>query len=134
MSLRIHHVGIVVRDLEEASSAFERAFGAVSYERSAPSNSVRIAFARFANCELELIQPLEDSHPTATFLKEHGPGTHHIAVQVASAGETLQSLIGAGFRVRETVPRLGAANSLVAWMDATSFAGVGVHIVEPHDE
>jgi methylmalonyl-CoA epimerase len=117
--------------LDEAASTFERAFGAVSYEVSAPSVGVRIAFVSFDNCLLELFQPLTSEHPTAKILAEHGPGVHHIAVEVATASEALDGLIKAGFRARDTTPRLGAANSLVAWMDPDCFAGTALHIVEP---
>jgi methylmalonyl-CoA/ethylmalonyl-CoA epimerase len=38
----------------------------------------RIAWANIGNVELELIEPQDEQSPYAEFLREHGPGIHHV--------------------------------------------------------
>ena len=86
-------IGIIVEDIEETIKHYEE-YG-VGPWRVAPLDSNEfpdfsmngkkerlqdiMAFCNIWGFELELIQPISDS-PYMTWLKEHGPGMHHIAL------------------------------------------------------
>jgi hypothetical protein len=48
---------------------------------------------------VELIQPLDERSIYAAFLREHGPGLHHVAVGGRPYGETLAAFERNGRRV-----------------------------------
>ena len=53
---RLDHIGIVVRDLDEAASALQRAFGTTREDVADPGGGrLRIAFVQFQLREVDLI-------------------------------------------------------------------------------
>lgn len=91
-------VGVVVRDLEQSMAALTAVFGigpfrvvtcpppervdAQFYHGQPARFETRQAFADLGNVELELIQPVEGQTIWADFLRERGPGLHHIRFNV----------------------------------------------------
>jgi catechol 2,3-dioxygenase-like lactoylglutathione lyase family enzyme len=64
---------------------------------------VKIAWANIGNVELELIEPQDQHSLYADFLKEHGPGIHHVMLGTADydrcldhMGEQKVTAIGGG--------------------------------------
>jgi methylmalonyl-CoA/ethylmalonyl-CoA epimerase len=89
-------IGIVVPDLDAAMKAYEGyGIGPWTIHQFAPGEmkrwrdvngesdkpaATRFAAANVGGVQWELIQPLDDKSIFAKFLKEKGPGVHHIAV------------------------------------------------------
>jgi methylmalonyl-CoA epimerase len=117
-----NHVGLVVRDLDEAVERWTQTFGLRVVDRfELPGDGVRSVILstgpRYGESAcVELMQPLEPndhSDPIARYLAEHGEGVYHLAFRVADIDESEARLSGAGvrtFRVPpagpETQPRL----------------------------
>jgi methylmalonyl-CoA/ethylmalonyl-CoA epimerase len=91
-SLKLHHVGVVVRDIDKAVKRLESLgigpfeapplppVRATLYYRGKPSDSkVKILQARVGEINLELFQPVEGEDPWREFLDRKGEGIHHIA-------------------------------------------------------
>jgi hypothetical protein len=87
------HIGYVVDEVDERARTLRRTFGADSFTvyDYAPMR-VRVDGKEVPHCRLricmglmntppkiELIQPVEGATPHASFLKEKGPGLHHLA-------------------------------------------------------
>ncbi|MDO5139456.1 MAG: VOC family protein [Oscillospiraceae bacterium] len=103
-------IGIIVEDIEKTIKNYEE-YG-VGPWRVAPLDSNEfldftmngkkerlqdiMAFCDIWGFELELIQPISDS-PYMTWLKEHGPGMHHIALSIKKRPEEIH---GCGARIR----------------------------------
>ena len=129
--MRIHHVGLVVADLDDAIGRYARAFGAV--RRDVPDFSggeLRVAFLVWDNVEFEMIQPLGEAQPTMQWLRERGPGLHHLAVEAGDAEAELARLVSLGFEARDACPRRGAGQTLVAFFAPSAFAGPIVHLAQ----
>ncbi len=82
---RLHHVGIVVRNLEEAvrgySQRFEFQETTVPFEDRA--QKVRVAFVAVGGGTwLEFIEPLGADSPVSRFLEKNKGGYHHVAFEV----------------------------------------------------
>lgn len=65
--------------------------------------TAKIAWVNLGNIELELIEPRDQNSPYSEFLKEHGPGVHHIMLgtptysdATAHMGKKKVDLIGGG--------------------------------------
>jgi methylmalonyl-CoA/ethylmalonyl-CoA epimerase len=58
--------------------------------------SMKLALCNFLNVQWELIEPTSDNSIYAEFLKQHGPGLHHIALGTENYEETIQKLADKG--------------------------------------
>lgn len=86
---RIDHVVIAVNDLDEASATFTDRWGFHLDDASPKHRGMRVLTA--GGVTLVLVGP-EASDDVARHLAEHGPGIHHLAVDVLNAGYAHASL------------------------------------------
>ena len=130
--MKIDHVGIVVRDIQEALNVYQAALGLPLREVvDAPDDKVKVAFLPIGESNVELVQPISDDTGTARFLEKRGEGVHHICVEVEDLDQTLSRLKASGVRLIDEVPRRGA-HGRVAFVHPKGAHGVLVELVE-HD-
>ena len=81
--MQIHHIAIVVKDLDAALAFYRDALGIeVSERRKVPTEGVEIAFLPMENSELELLEPLDPANSIGRFLDKRGEGIHHVCILV----------------------------------------------------
>lgn len=93
---KILQIGIIVEDVNKTVKSYEEVYGIGPWKyytldsnvcSNMKVNGKRIDFkAEIAKCyigelEFELIQPLDDISDYARYLKEHGEGVHHFAIE-----------------------------------------------------
>lgn len=94
---RLDHVAIAVRKTDEALEYFSGRLGlraVASEERPVPH--VKLTYLDAGNALIQLIEPLDDDNPIATFLAENGEGLHHICFAVDDVPEAVAGLADAG--------------------------------------
>lgn len=81
---RLNHVAIAVPDLEKAQSLYKDVLGAqVSETVALPEHGVYTIFVELGNTKLELLHPLGEKSPIASFLQKNKTGgMHHICIEV----------------------------------------------------
>ncbi len=128
--LRLHHVGIVVQDIEAAAAKYE-ALGFHEGERfSVPEQGVTAIVYKAGPGYMELIQPTDPEGAIGRFMAKRGEGTHHVAYAVDDIGETLAALAAAGVRLIDEVPRAGAHGWRIAFIHPESCNGVLTELVQ----
>ena len=127
---KIHHVAVVVRDLEQ-SLAFWRDMLGLPVEQVLPieQDRVTIAFLTVGESKVELVQPTDDTTGVARFLAAKGEGFHHVCFEVDNVYETLMRLEMDGMELIDTVARKGAEGP-VAFVHPRSCHGVLVELIE----
>jgi methylmalonyl-CoA/ethylmalonyl-CoA epimerase len=127
---RIHHVALVVRDLD-ASLAFYRDLLGMRVElvKPIPSDKVTIAFLPVGESKVELVMPTGSDTGVARFLANKGEGFHHVCFEVADLAATLTRLAIEGVELIDTAPRRGAEGP-VAFLHPRSCHGVLVELIE----
>ena len=126
----IHHVGVVVADLDEAVATYGRLFGAELERRERlEEDGVEVAAMRLGDSLVELVAPVGDETSVGRFLSSRGPGMHHVAYAVDDIADTLASLEGAGARLIDEEPRVGLFGLEVAFVHPESDHGVLVEVV-----
>jgi methylmalonyl-CoA/ethylmalonyl-CoA epimerase len=126
----IHHVAIVVDDLDEAIGTYRRLFGAeLELRARLESQRVEAAMLRVGEGRLELIAPLDDESGVARFLAKRGPGMHHVALEVPDVNAALAELERAGATLIDAEPRRGLGGHEVAFVHPESAHGVLVEVV-----
>jgi len=129
--MKIEHIGIATRALEEAVGFWRDALGLrVEEIEEVAEQGVRVAMLPIGETRIELLEPTGQDSPIAKFLEKRGPGIHHIAVRVADIRATLAGLKESGARLIDETPRVGAGGCLVAFIHPSTTNGVLLELVE----
>jgi methylmalonyl-CoA/ethylmalonyl-CoA epimerase len=127
----IDHIGFAVRDIDESIAFYSATLGVTDWERIAlPERYMDVAVARVGSVRLELIAPTSDAASFAKYLREHGPGMHHIAYRVDDIAAALAQLKARGAQLIDVTPQIGLHNNLVAFVHPKSMQGVLVELVQ----
>lgn len=121
----LSHVAIATPDADALAATLVAALGGVrGGEEVLDEGTLRVLFVRLGPVTFELLQPLADTHTVAKFLRERGPGLHHVSLEVRDITAQLATVQAAGARAIDTAPRPGAHGSTVAFLHPKSFGGV----------
>jgi methylmalonyl-CoA epimerase len=128
--MKIDHIGIVVRDIQEALKVYETALGLPLKEVvEVPDQKVEVAFLPIGESNIELVQPTTDDTGIAKYLDKRGEGIHHVCIEVDDIEAALAQLKTYKVRLIDEVPRQGA-HGRVAFVHPKSMHGVLVELVE----
>jgi methylmalonyl-CoA/ethylmalonyl-CoA epimerase len=127
---RIHHVAVVVADLDRALAFWRDTLG-LPVELLLPieADRVTIAFLPVGESKVELVMPTDDTTGVARFLAAKSEGFHHVCFEVDNLAETLLRLEVDGIELIDTAPRKGAEGP-VAFLHPRSCHGVLVELIE----
>ncbi len=130
---RIHHLAVVVRDLEETLALYHGALGLeLETVLPIPSDRVRIGFLPVGEVKIELVEPTDDTTGVARFLEAKGEGFHHVCFEVPDIQVALDRLAAAGLQLIDIEARKGAEGP-VAFIHPKSCHGVLVELIEAPD-
>lgn len=131
---RIDHVGVAVRDLDNAKAFYARAFGfACVHEERNDEQGVReamLAVGDSGSC-MQLLAPLSEDSPIGKFLARNGEGIQQLAYTVTDIDALCDHLREAGVRVLYETPKIGTSNSRVNFVHPKDAGGVLIELVEP---
>jgi len=126
----IHHLGVVVEDLDEAVTTYERLFGArVEHRDTVPEQGVEAASLRVGESRVELLASLGEETPVGRFLAKRGPGMHHVAYAVEDLPASLAELERDGAELIDLQPRRGLFGLEVAFVHPDAAHGVLAELV-----
>ena len=108
----LDQIGIVVHDLYAVTQELTRLFGIgpfrifewplegidpqATYHGQTANFRLLLAFVKVGNIQIEIVQPLEGQNIYSDFLRDHGPGLHHIRLTIPGFEQGVEALIGAG--------------------------------------
>ncbi len=136
MFTELDHVGLAVRDLDEAIDFYARTFGMrVVHEEVNEDQGVREAMLAIGDSDsrLQLMAPLSPESAIAKFLDRHGPGLQQVAYRVEDVDATAATLRERGMRLLYDEPRRGTAGSRINFVHPKDAGGVLIELVEPAD-
>ncbi len=133
MIRRIHHVGIVVKQLSDAYPFYRDTLGLpVMKEAVIADQGVRAALLAAGDSEIELLEPLDPSNGVGRFLARHGEGLHHLCFETPDVKAALADLAERKVALLDTAPRRGLAGD-IAFLHPQACARVLVELATPHD-
>ena len=128
---KIEHIGIAVNDLASASIIYEKLFGATAYKQEeVTEEGVKTAFFKNGPNKIELLEATNPGSSIAKFIAKKGEGIHHIAFEVEDIQFEISRLKKEGFVVLNEVPKKGADNKLVAFLNPNSTNGVLIELCQ----
>src|SRR4051794_24249544 len=97
---RVHHVAIVVRDMDAALSVYRDQLGMpLDVLLPIESDGVRIAFLPVGESNIELVEPTSPDTGVARFLDSKGEGFHHVCLEVDDVAAELERLAASGLEL-----------------------------------
>lgn len=128
---RIHHVAVVVEDMEKALAFWRDGLDMTLHElRDVSAEKSQIAFLPLEGSEVELVRPTSDDSGIAKYLAKRGPGMHHICLEVDDIIAMLAQLKAKGVRLINEEPRTSADGKRYAFIHPESTAGVLVELYQ----
>lgn len=129
--LRLEHIGIAVKDLENSNDLFEKLFGKSHYKiESVDSEHVNTSFFKVGKTKVELLEATHPDSAIAKYIEKRGEGIHHIAFEVKDITKEIERLQKEGFRIINEKPKKGADNKLVAFLHPKSANGVLIELCQ----
>lgn len=129
--MKINHLGIATKGIDEALKFWEDALGLENvHTETVEDQKVRVAMLNIGETRIELLEPTSEDSPISKFLEKRGGGIHHIAVDVEDISAALMKLKQNGARLIDENPRRGAEGCLVAFVHPSSTGGVLLELVQ----
>ena len=128
---KIDHIGIAVKDLEQAIRLYKEAFGiepSLVYESE--YTKAKIAFFPIGQTRIELIQPINPESVMGKFLEKRGEGVHHISYKVKDVDKSLSELEMKGIQLIDRKARKVRENEKVAFLSPKSTNGVLIELIQ----
>jgi len=130
MTLKIDHIGIAVKNLEEAVKTFESLGLKVKEIEEVKEQKVKVAMFPVGESRIELLEATAEDSAIAKFIANRGEGIHHIAINVENIERSLEHARKAGIKLIDEKPRIGAGGKKVAFLHPKSVHGVLLEFVE----
>ncbi len=122
--MHIDHIGIAVKNIQEAAQVYELLGLEVKNIEEVPSQKVRVAMLPLGESKIELLEPTDPESPIQKFMDKKGSGIHHLAVAVDDVAAELEKLKKEGVRLINEEPVPGAGGALIAFVHPKETQGV----------
>lgn len=134
MVRRIHHVGIVVKRVDQAFRFYRDTLGlTLLREAELRAHGVRAALLDAGETEVELLEPLDPDNSVARFLAKRGEGLHHFCFDTPDVDGELRDLQARGVETIDASARPGLAGR-IAFLHPRACGGVLVELATPPDD
>lgn len=130
--MKIDHIAIVVKDLEETIALYTQTLGfAPAYRETIADQGVEAVGLQAGDSIIELLRPLDEESPIAKFRGDAATKLHHTAYRVDNIEASLADLRSKGVRLIDEHPRRGAHGNLIAFLHPKSTGGVLIELCQP---
>ncbi|MFH1183960.1 MAG: methylmalonyl-CoA epimerase [Chloroflexota bacterium] len=127
----IHHIAVVVSDMQASLSFWRDALGMQLRElHEVPAEQSQVAFLPAEASEVELVLPTTADSGIGRYLAKRGPGMHHICLEVDDIASMLAHLKAKGVRLINDDARLAADGRRYAFVHPESTGGVLVELYQ----
>ncbi len=124
MIKKISHIGIAVKDLDEAAKFYQKLGLEVESTEVVESQKVKVAFISVGDVRIELLAATSEDSPIAKYIEKRGEGIQHLALSVDDLPEELEKAEEKGIRLIDKAPRPGAHGADIAFLHPKSTNGV----------
>jgi len=136
MFKKINHIGIVVRDFQEALTLYSRGLG-MDLDKTMEISDVhlKIGVFKMGEIEIELLYYGNSELPMVKALRGDQPGVNHICYEVEGFDDAMKRLMENGFKLIEGFPRKGVHGRIAFFIPPhSSEERIEILEVEAEDE
>ena len=127
---KIAHIGVAVKNIEEAEKFYTEVLGFKVHDQE-NLREIKASFIPIGDTAVELLQSTTPEGVINKFIEKRGEGVQHIAYEVENIEKVLEEFKAKGIPLIDEKPRKGAHNSKVAFLNPKGTYGVLVELVEP---
>ncbi len=115
-TLKLHHIGIVVQNINESLGEMTNflSFESTELPTLIGSQKVNICFLKTNNVYIELIEPAEENSPITDFA-QNGGGFHHLCFEVDDIQQEIDKMVTNGAHL-VVAPVKGFEDRLIAFL------------------
>lgn len=129
--LKLDHIGVAVKSIEEALKLYEGVLGLKLEDvETVEEQNVKVAFLPVGDTEIELLESTSPDGPIAKYIERKGEGMQHLAFKVESIEDALKTLKAKGVRLIDETPRMGAGGAKIAFVHPKETFGVMIELSE----
>lgn len=129
--LKIEHLGIAVKNIEQSNELFSKLFNKTPYKlEKVESEGVSTSFFMIGESKIELLEATNPDSAIAKFIEKKGEGIHHIAFEVQDIYAEMERLKKEGFTLLNEQPKKGADNKLICFLHPKSSNGVLIELCQ----
>jgi methylmalonyl-CoA/ethylmalonyl-CoA epimerase len=133
MLKKIHHVGVVVPDLDEAMKLWRDTLGLhLTKSMVVQDQGVKAALLQAGETEIELLEPINPENGVGKFLAKRGGGLHHVCFATDDVALELEAARAKGIQLIDQKPRPGLAG-MICFLHPKAARGVLVEFAQPFD-
>jgi len=108
MIRNIGHIGVMVKDLDQAIESYTKGLGMILEKRTEnPDLKLRVGILRMGPLEIELLEFKDPELSIPKAIRADRPGLNHLCFEVHRLDASLKELEARGFRVVDGFPRQG---------------------------
>jgi len=134
MLKRIHHVGVVVPNLDAGLRFWRDTLGLrLTKSATIEEQGVRAALLKVGESEIELLEPINPDGGVAKFLARRGGGLHHVCFETDDVEHELDGAKAKGIQLIDQKPRAGLAG-MICFLHPKATRGVLVEYAQPAEE
>ncbi|WP_165954402.1 VOC family protein [Seongchinamella unica] len=131
MLTRVHHINLLVRDLDAAVARYRAAFAIARFEfGDLPERGVRTARFRAGESWIVLVQPTDPDSVPGQQLAAHGEGLFLLSLGVDSLASARETVLAGGGAFTQDKPRTGLEGWQVLDLDPALFSGALLQLTE----
>ena len=134
MLKKIHHVGVVVPNLDEAMKLWRDLLGLhLTKTQVVQDQGVKAALLQAGESEIELLEPMNPENGVGKFLARRGGGLHHVCFETADVASELEAARAKGIPLIDQKPRPGLAG-MICFLHPKATRGVLVEYAQPFEQ
>ncbi|MEW5725564.1 MAG: methylmalonyl-CoA epimerase [Thermodesulfobacteriota bacterium] len=126
---RIAHIGVAVRDTDEAARFYGEKLG-LGADHQEMLGELKISFVPVGPTNIELVQSTTPEGVIAKHIEKRGEGIQHVAFEVEDLDQALAELKAKGVRLLDETPRPGAHGARIAFIHPKETNGVLTELCE----
>ncbi len=114
---KIDHIGIAVKNLDEALKLYTDVLGLkVDAIETVEEQKVKTAIINVGESKIELLESTAPDGTIATFIEKRGEGMHHLALGVQNLEQVLEKIKSKNIPLIDEKPRRGVQNTKIAFI------------------
>ena len=127
--MKLEHIGIAVKSLEESDRLFSRLLGKTNYKHeTVEREGVTTSFYAVGESKVELLESSTSEGVIGRYIEKRGEGVHHLAFLVEDLETEIERLEAEGFSFLSTTPKEGADGKLIVFLHPKTTGGVLVEL------
>jgi methylmalonyl-CoA/ethylmalonyl-CoA epimerase len=128
----IGHIGIAVRNIEEALSTLSKMLNIpIPSIRDISERKLKVSVLDIGGTGLEIIQDYSKEGDFAKFVKERGNAIHHICLLTDEIDADIELLKARGIEMADSKPKLGVRGKRIAFTKSNAMKGIPFELSEP---